>query len=151
MHPSSLQTFYSTAAEVSGALGILFVLASVLSLARSGRRSGHDVVILGLLALTFIAELIAGLRNAAHPAGQSAQHTVAIIILVCFLTGIARSWELIGGRRITLVGEVRGLLRQRRHRIRHLQPTQTAAESCGPAQAAGSSTNTGISRSVRFW
>ena len=151
MHPSSLQTFYSTAAEVSGALGMLFVLASVLSLARSGRRNGHDVVILGLLSLTFVSELITGLLSAADPAGQSVQHTVAIIILVCFLTGIARSWELIGGRRITLVGEVRGLLRQRRHRIRHLQPTQTAAESCGPAQAAGSSTNTGISRSVRFW
>jgi len=133
------------------ALGILFVVASVLSLVPSGRRTGHDVVILGLLALTFCAELIAGLRNASAPAAQGVQHAVAIIILICFLTGIARSWELIGGRRITLVGEVRDLLRQRQHRISSLEPPQTAAESCGPAQAAGSSTNTGISRSVRFW
>jgi hypothetical protein len=115
------------------------------------RRDGHNMVILGLLSLTFIAELIAGLCNTDHPAAQGVQHTVASIILVCFLTGIARSWELIGGRRITLVGEVRDLLRHRRRRITRLQPPEAAAEACGPAQAAGSSTNTGISRSVRFW
>jgi hypothetical protein len=141
----------AVAAAISGALGMVFVLASLLSLVRSGRRDGHDIVILGLLSLTFTAELIAGLCNTDHPAAQGVQHTVAFIILVCFLTGIARSWELIGGRRITLVGEIRGLLRHRRRRMRRLQPPAAPAEACGPTQALGSSTNTGISRSVRFW
>lgn len=48
----------------AGIAGIVFALASLLSLIRRGDRRG-DLSMLGLLAVTFTAQLITGLRNTA--------------------------------------------------------------------------------------
>lgn len=121
----------------SGIAGILFVLASLRSLIRGGHRCSHDLLILTLLAVTFTAQLITGLRNTGHPAAPALQHTTAIIIVICFLTGIARSWELIGGQRIGIAGGIHALLNHRRHTVEEHSAQRTTATQ---ARAASSST-----------
>jgi hypothetical protein len=56
----------------------------------------------------FAFQLIAALRLTAHntPGHQS---SVAIVLVVSFLFGVARSWELIGGPRISMASELRAL------------------------------------------
>ena len=138
------------AAPAAGAdiAGIVFVLASLLSLIRRGDRRGNDLSILGLLAVTFTAQLITGLRNIGDPAAPAVQHTAAIIIVVCFLSGIARAWELIGGQRVGIAGGIHALLRHRRQTMDEPSSRQTTAtEARAPVRPpALRSTSSGADR-----
>ena len=49
----------------------------------------------------------------AQPDNAGDVNTIAILVVVCFLIGIARSWELIGGPTIGLTSEVTELVRRR--------------------------------------
>lgn len=96
-----------------GIIGWLFVLASLLVLVRGKirwRDAGHLVFLLGLAA-TFTVQVIAGISSAAHPDSPSTQSTIAIIVIVCFLIGISRAWDLIGGPTVGFTHEVFALLR----------------------------------------
>lgn len=82
-------------------VGLLFVAGSLLSLIprRKYVRGGRlfDIAfLLGLMA-AFIAQLLAGLQLGDHPDNAGAMRTIATLIVVFFLVGIARSWEVIGG------------------------------------------------------
>ncbi len=68
----------------AGIAGLLCALASLASLIRVGEHRGDNLMILGLLAVTFTAQLITGLRKAGQPAAPAAQHTSAIITVICF-------------------------------------------------------------------
>jgi hypothetical protein len=101
-------------ALVVSILGLLFVLASLLSLLRvRGEQPGElrDAVFLVGLAVTFCVQLVAALSELADARGDGPVTTIAVLVIVCFLIGIARSWELIGGPSIMLRRELRALAR----------------------------------------
>ena len=103
------------AALVVGILGLLFVLASLLSLLRVRRfrlKDASDLLFLAGLAATFIFQLIAGGILLARPSDQGPVGTIAVLVIVCFLIGIARAWELIGGPNIGLTHEIGERLRK---------------------------------------
>ena len=96
--------------------GLFFVIASLLSLIRSGqvrRNALRDALFLAGLVVTFVVQLIEAIEVIVQPADISAINTIAILVVVCFLIGIARAWELIGGPSIGITEEVRALFRSR--------------------------------------
>lgn len=111
------QVLGGTAVAVSIA-GLLFVIASMLSLFRVRRRgsgwtSARDALFLISLGATFVVQLIGGLDLGAHPASVGDARQIAITVIVCFLIGITRSWVLIGGPSIGLTSELTKLVRDR--------------------------------------
>lgn len=104
-----------TAASVA-TLGLMFVGGSLMSLWRVRRvRPGElrDAGFLAGVAVVFALQLWFGLRLAAHQADVGALRGICVLVVVCFLVGIARSWELIGGPSISLRGELLATLRAR--------------------------------------
>ena len=97
-------------------VGLMFVAAAMISLARQravGWRSVREAVFLVALAATFIVQLVVGARLIARPADSGPVNTIAIMVVVCFLVGISRAWELIGGPSIGLTHEVTSMVRGR--------------------------------------
>ena len=102
-----------TAVTVAG-VGLLFVTASLLSLIRlreTSRRTFRDSLFLSALVITFAAQLIAGMLLTIHPHDSDAADTVAVLVVVCFLLGIDRAWELVGGPSIGISHEVVAMIR----------------------------------------
>jgi len=101
-------------ALVVAAVGLVFVTAALLSLIRRRQvRPGtlHDVLFLLALVVTFVVQLIQGVNVIAQPGDTDAVNTIAALVIVCFLIGIARAWDLIGGPSIVLTQEIRALVR----------------------------------------
>ncbi|HYZ52695.1 MAG TPA: hypothetical protein VE733_04190 [Streptosporangiaceae bacterium] len=106
------------AAVVVAAGGLTFVMASLLSLIRLRQvRWGtmRDALFLLGLAVTFVIQLIEGADVIAQPGNSGAVNTIAILVVVCFLIGIARAWELIGGPSIGITQEVTAMVRSHEH------------------------------------
>jgi TRAP-type C4-dicarboxylate transport system permease large subunit len=102
------------AALVTAAAGIIFVMAALLSLIR--RREVRwdtlrDGLFLLLLVVTFVVQLTQAADVLAQPGNSGAVNTIAAMVIVCFLIGIARAWELIGGPSIGIAHEVTALVR----------------------------------------
>jgi hypothetical protein len=105
------------ASLVMAILGLVFVLAALLSLVRLGQlRLGtvHDVLFLAGLVVTFVAQLTQAADVIAHPGDGGAVDTIAVLVIICFLIGTARSWELIGGPSIGITTEVLEVFRRAR-------------------------------------
>jgi TRAP-type C4-dicarboxylate transport system permease large subunit len=118
-------SLFSLTGDTSGAavavavVGLLFVVASLLSLIRVRRlrwRDLPDLVFIAGLAIVFVFQFIAGLQLNANQRNAGAAHTIAVLVVVCFLVGIARSWELVGGPSIGIAREAGLLLRSDSHK-----------------------------------
>jgi hypothetical protein len=93
--------------------GLVFVAASLLSLRRvKGLHwaEAREALFVFGLAITFVLQMVVALVVIVHPHDASAVRTIAVLVIVCFLIGIARSWELIGAPSIGLRREVGALL-----------------------------------------
>jgi hypothetical protein len=104
------------AAVVVAIGGLFFVVASLLSLRRVrglGWRDAHETLFVFGLAVVFVWQAIVGIRVIVHPHDASAVRTISVLVIVCFLIGIARSWELIGGPSIGIRREVGALVHPR--------------------------------------
>ena len=107
-----------TAVAVS-AVGLTFVTAVLLSLVRLGllrrgqmrRGTARDALFLLGLVVIFAIQLAEGVVIIASPDNTGAVDTIAILVIVCFLVGIFRSWELVGGPSFGLTREVTALVR----------------------------------------
>jgi hypothetical protein len=76
----------------------------------------HDALFLLGLVVTLVVQLIQGADVIARPSDFGAVNTIAILVVICFLIGIARSWELIGGPLIGIRQEVTALVRGQERR-----------------------------------
>jgi hypothetical protein len=109
------------AAAWAGSLGLLFVLGSALSVRRSRRTKGattgqlRQLTFLIVMLVTFGFQVESGVRLIAHHHDPGAAETLAILVIVCFMLGIYRSWELIGGPEIGFGHELAALVRERAH------------------------------------
>lgn len=92
-----------------GLLGLLFIAGSLISLVRVRRSQPgqlREALFLVGFAVTFALEVLVAARVIANPRDTSSVHAIAVLVVVCFLIGIARSWELVGGPSIGLRGEI---------------------------------------------
>lgn len=116
-------------------LGLTFIVASLLSLVRLRQVRWNivrDALFLISLAVTFVFQLINGLAVAADPGNAGDVNTIASLVVVCFLLGIARSWELVGGPSIGIRGEVTALVRAHQD-----SPADPQEEQSPPAGTGG--------------
>ncbi len=97
-----------------GAIGLTFVAAALLSLIRLRQvrwSTVRDGLFLLGLAVTFVLEMINGAIVLAEPGNSGDVNTIAVLVVVCALVGVGRSWELIGGPSIGIGHEVTALVR----------------------------------------
>jgi hypothetical protein len=107
-----------TAVAVSAG-GLAFVAAALLSLVRLGLlRRGQvrwstvrDAVFLFSLAGVFAIQLVEAILIVTSSSNPGAVDTIAILVIVCFLIGITRAWELVGGPSFGIAHEVTALVR----------------------------------------
>jgi hypothetical protein len=106
-------------AAIVGLLGLLFVAGSTLSLVRVRRDqplAPRDLLlIIGLLA-TFALEVVYGIQLGTESHNQNAAQTIAVLVVVCFVIGIARAWELVEGPSVGLGSELLTIARGRSRR-----------------------------------
>jgi hypothetical protein len=99
-------------------VGLLFVAASIVSLVRLREvhwGTARDGVFLAGLGSIFVIQLVSGEALIVNPDDSGAVNTIAILVVACFLVGIGRAWELIGGPSIGLTREVTALVLRRDH------------------------------------
>jgi hypothetical protein len=104
----------ATATMAVAAAGMVFVAASVLALVRVHGvrlRDARDLLFLAGLMAAFLFQLLSAVAVARNAADVSAMRTIAALVVVCFLIGIARAWELIGGPSIGIRHEIGALVR----------------------------------------
>jgi hypothetical protein len=90
-------------------IGLLFVAGSllrVLPVWRDGQIRLREITFLVSLLIVFAIELVAGVGLLEHTRDPADLQTVCILVVVCFLIGIARAWELVGGPSITFTGQL---------------------------------------------
>jgi hypothetical protein len=96
-------------ALVVAAFGLYFVVASLVSLLRRGHlewKEARDAAFILGLTVVFLVQLYEGINVWMHPGDSGSVDTIAVLVVICFLIGIARAWELIKGPEIGLVQEL---------------------------------------------
>ena len=112
-------------------LGLTSAVGSLLSMLRiRGFRwqDVRDLLFLAGLGATFVGQLVMGAQLIADPNDGDAARTIAILVVICFLVGVARVWELIGGPSIGLGREIRARVRADPGTRKPIVPYGTASE-----------------------
>jgi small-conductance mechanosensitive channel len=122
-------------AAIVAFIGILFIAGALLSLVRMWHKRSRvrDGIFLIGLVVVFTVQLISGIQVVQRPAFADGVETIAILVISCFIIGISRAWELIGGPSIGFHQEVFRMVRSERAE----QPAEGAAGSSGEGSAAG--------------
>jgi hypothetical protein len=97
--------------------GLTFVAAALIALfrMRNLRWSNiRDALFLIGLAVAFVFQLFQGLDINSNPNNSGAVNTLAVLVVISFLVGIARAWELIDAPSIGIAHEVTDLVRHGR-------------------------------------
>src|SRR6201995_5272214 len=105
-------------ALITGVLGEVFVGASLLSLYRlRNDQPGQyrESFFLAGFAIVFAIQVVTGIGLTGDGESVGDVRTLAILVVVCALGGIARSWELIGGPPIGLRRQVVTSVPRRSH------------------------------------
>jgi hypothetical protein len=95
-------------------VGLFSIAAALLALMRIRQSKPgelRDALFLLGLAITFGLQLGFGLRVGLHPRDTGSVQTIAVLVIVCFLIGIVRSWELVGGPHFALRREIGAIVR----------------------------------------
>jgi hypothetical protein len=104
-------------AMVVALVGLLFIVGALLRLLPGWRvkqvRLVDLVFLVGLLTV-FAVQLVAGIGLQRHPGDGGDLQTICIVVIVCFLIGIERAWELVGGPNVSLRREVIERVHERR-------------------------------------
>jgi hypothetical protein len=106
------------AATVVAIVGLLFIGGAAIRLVpawNAKRIHLRDLTFLVALLVVFVIQLIAGVKLARRASDTSDLQTICVLVIVCFLIGIARAWELVGGPNIYLIHQ---LLERRQTRRR---------------------------------
>jgi hypothetical protein len=102
-----------------GIVGVLFIGGSLLSLLRerrAHRAALRDATFLIGQLVVFGLQIRYGQRLVANGHDTDAAQAIAILVVVCFLLGISRSWELVGGPSFGFFGQSFAFVRERRER-----------------------------------
>jgi hypothetical protein len=92
----------ATAVSIAGLLFVLGALGRLVPLARAGEIRPRELTsMFGLLAV-FTIQLVAAIKLDIKEPNHGALQTICILVAVCFLIGIARAWELVGGPRVSV-------------------------------------------------
>jgi len=93
------------AAMVIAIVGLLFITGALLRVFpgwRAKRIYLVDLTFLVGLLIVFVIQLIAGIGLERHAHDSGDLETICTLVIVCFLIGIERAWELIGGPSVSL-------------------------------------------------
>jgi hypothetical protein len=133
-----------TVSLVVAILGLLFIAASLLSLIRlrQVRATTRDALFLVVLAVLFVWQLISAINVMGDPGDSNAVENIAIVVIACFLIGIFRAWELIGGPSIGFRQEIVAMVRaENAERAKRPEDgTGTAASASGSASESEDAT-----------
>lgn len=103
------------AATAVAILGILFIARALLGVApawRAGRFQLRDLSFLIGQFVVFVVQLVAAIKLDQNESSSGDLQTVCVVVVVCFLIGIERAWELVGGPHFSFGGALQG----RRHK-----------------------------------
>jgi hypothetical protein len=102
------------ASVVVAVLGLFFVAGSSLSLIRLRQLRSvtrRDMVFFVGLVVLFVYQLVAGISVSLRPSDSNSVDTIGVLVITCFMIGVFRAWELIGGPSIGFGHEVVAMVR----------------------------------------
>ncbi len=88
-------------ATIVAIIGLLFIVGALIRVVpawRAGRMKLGALGFLVALLAVFVIQLLAGLGLDRHESDSGDLQTICVLVIVCFLIGIASAWELIGGQ-----------------------------------------------------
>jgi hypothetical protein len=105
------------AATAVAIIGLLFITAALLRVFPGWRAKRIRLVDLSFLVgllIVFVVQLIAGIGLQRHAENRGDLQTLCVLVIVCFLIGIERAWELVGGPNVGLGHQILARIQERR-------------------------------------